>query len=55
MCNFKNTQKRAYTIAPWEIWLPIEIRDFKLLSRIDIFNISYDISLKWMPQNLNDD
>ena len=34
---------------------PFELVIFKLISRIVIPNISYQIALKLMPQNLTDD
>ena len=56
MCNLKKKQKdapKAYPLGICDGNLKLMI--FKLLSRIYIFSISYEISLSWMPQNLNDD
>ena len=33
----------------------LELIIFKLISRIDILHISYEIALRWMPQHLIDD
>ena len=43
------------SLAPERCFCNLKLLIFKHLSGIDILSISYEIALRWMPQDLTDD
>ena len=50
----QNTTEHRYLIDPWEIWIKFSSY-FMLIMIIDGGGISYEIALRWLPLNFNDD